>query len=393
LNILYISPSYYPAFKYGGPTQAIFLLTKALVKKNTNVDVFTTNAGIEKKNIRTNTWYDYEGVRVKYFRYIGYEHYNFSVTYLNELRKTVKNYDLVHITALWNFPVLVASFLSSKYNLPYLITLNGVLTKEAFNIKSTRIKKIYFNLFSKKNIFHSSALHFTSKYEEEKFLEFTNITKKSSFIIPNGLDLSAITFNEEIFFEQFPLLKDKKYILFLGRLNKIKGIDVLISAFKKLSQEFTDLFLVICGPDNDNYRLEIDNFLDHTVINKIMFTGSITEKDKWTALKSAELFVLPSYSENFGLAAIEAMACGTPVIVSNKVGIYKEVQEAEAGLVVETTPESIYTGIKKILASNELKKKLSENGKKLVFEKYDINKVADQMIEEYKRIIEVKTNN
>src|SRR5690606_25459958 len=129
------------------------------------------------------------------------------------------------------------------------------------------------------------------------------------------LDLNEIKVDFVSFYSAYPSLINKKYILFLGRLNKIKGLDILINAFKKISVEDESLYLVLAGPDNDNYMKEIKRLIDSNLTQRIIFTGSINEKHKWTAYAGAEYFVLPSYSENFGLAAIEAMACGTPAII------------------------------------------------------------------------------
>ncbi len=185
------------------------------------------------------------------------------------------------------------------------------------------------------------------------------------------------------------ILTDNRYILFLGRINYKKGLDILAQAFGILSKQFQDLFLVIVGPDN-NYREKLEIILrKQGVIEKVVFTGLLDGDNKLEAYVDAEVFVLSSYSENFGMTVIEAMACGTPVVISNMVGIHREVNKNNAGIVTENSVESLVNAIKLLLDKKELRMEYSENGKKFVNQYYDIEKVADMMITEYENILSV----
>ena len=113
-------------------------------------------------------------------------------------------------------------------------------------------------------------------------------------------------------------------------------------------------------------------------------------EDKISALRESDVFVLPSYSENFGMSVVEAMECETPVVISNKVGIYKEVERNKAGIVVEINADSLYKGIKLLLDNPSLRKEISVNARKLVEEYYNIDKVAERMIEAYEEILSAK---
>ena len=382
MKILHISPSYFPAFKYGGPIQFVHLLNKTLVNKGILVDVITTNAGlkINQKKIRGNIWNEIDGIRVKYLNFTGYEHYNFSISLFMEIKKIINNYDLVHITALWNFPVLAGSVLSQKNKKPYIISVNGALNKEAIEVKSSIMKKTYWNLIAKKNLNGACAVHFATKNEKERVLSNLQI-KSKTFIVPNGIDLTEINYSKKL-----NLKYNKKYILFLGRISKIKGFDLLIPAFSKLIKK-NDLNLVIAGPDNEGYKKEVENLIKkENLENRINFTGLVNE-EKWSLYKNALMFVLPSHSENFGMSVVEAIACETPVVISDKVGIYKEVETANAGVIVKTEIDSLYNGMKQIVENEKLRKKISVNGRKLVEDKYDIEMVADQMIKVYSKVI------
>ncbi|MBI2996197.1 MAG: glycosyltransferase [Candidatus Melainabacteria bacterium] len=381
MKVLHISPSYFPAFQHGGVVESVHLLNKTLVRAGITLDVITT----DKTSYRCNL----DGVNIKCFPYYFYKHYNFSPQLFFSVLNEVKKYDLVHITAFWNFPVLAGSVSSLLYKKPYIISPRGVLYEEAINIKSKRIKKLYYYLIAKHYLKFASAVHYTSEDERDNISSLFRINNKS-LVIPNGLDLDqyktlppAGTFKSK-----YPVLKDKRYILFLGRIHKKKGLDILVDAFKDLINFDNDLSLVIAGPDNGGYEKFIKAKLNNYGLSKkVLFTGLIRGKEKLAAFVDANLFILSSYSENFGMSVIEAMACGTPVIVSNKVGIYKDIQDANAGYVVTTNANSVASGIKKLLSDNALCTVLSTNGKKLLKDKYDIEMVSKMMINAYEDIM------
>jgi glycosyltransferase involved in cell wall biosynthesis len=398
MNILHITPSYYPAFKYGGPIQSVHLLNKTLVKKGLRVDVITTDAGLEGRNdIPLNRWAFLDDVRVRYLKYYGYEHYTFSPRLFFEIFKGMEKYDLIHITAVWNFPVLAGAIASLIYKKPYIISPRGTIYEQTIKLKSSNKKMLYFNVIARQYLQRANAIHFTTTDEQEEVTKYLKLTC-SSFVVPNGLDFSEFKEPpEKRYLEtRYPVLVGKRNMLFLGRINIKKGIDILIESFKKLAEEYKDLFLVLAGPDNENYGEEIKVRLGkYGVLNKTIFTGMITGKEKLSVYNDAELFVLPSYSENFGMSVVEAMACGVPVVISNKVGIYKEVENNKAGVVVETNPESLHRGIKSLLDNETRRKEIAENGRRLAESYYDIDMVADMMIKTYEGVLRsarTKTN-
>lgn len=407
MKILHIAPSYYPTLRFGGPIQSVHLLNKALVNKGVKVDVLTTDAGqvidykitkLQDYKIDSERFYLIDGVRVKYLSFIGYEHYNFSLQMLREIWKIIDNYDLVHITAVWNFPVLAGSLISILKKKLYIISPRGVFHQEALSSKSVLSKKIYFHLFAKHYLKKVSAIHYTSSVEKEESEKI--LALRNSFIVPNGIDLNHISDNisgDSI--RKFGINESAKYSLILGRIHPIKGFDLLIPAFSNIAKVYKDLYLVIAGNQSTPYIQSVNQLVtakwnedgsinQHELSERVIFTGEVTGADKWALYKNALMFVLPSYSENFGMSVVEAMACGCPVVISDKVGIYKEVEKADAGIIVKTDPESVEAGIRSLIEDEKLRKRISVNGMRLVQEKYNVESVADQMIEEYKRIVQ-----
>jgi glycosyltransferase involved in cell wall biosynthesis len=403
------------------------------VKKGIDVTVYTTNVGLDDKmhdtgymiqvtrfNIQDSKEINIDGVKVTYFRYIkffeflGTTGWQFSPAMASALNKNLKNFDIVYIVSTWNFPVAASSYFCRKQGNPYIISPRGHLYSDVLKKKSWK-KFPYYKLITKRDLMSASAIHYTTEDEAER-CHSSLCLKNRAIIIPNGIDLSE--FNDlptkENIRERYPFLKDKKIILFLGRIHWIKGLDILIKAYAKLAKERPDVHLLIAGGDEANYGAKVIQWLKEydlkyndistpsSIMNhescilyqeaKVTFTGMLTGSAKLEAFAGSDIFVLPSYSENFGMSVVEAMACGVPVVISNKVGIHKEVERNKAGIIVDTNAESLYQGIKLLLDNSELRQQIAINGKRMVEEYYDIDKVADRMIKMYEEILKCKVN-
>ncbi len=434
MKILCVTPSYWPAFQFGGPIIAVHNLNKALVKKGVDITVYTTNVGLQDKikiqDSRCNTYnsqkVDMDGVKVNYFGYtkffefLGPTGWQFSLPMAKALNGNVKKFDIVYIVSTWNFPVAIASYFCRKYRKPYIISPRGHLYNYVLQKKFWK-KLPYYHLVLKRDLQNASAIHYATKDEAQchKALGLKN----RYFVIPHGIDLTAFS---NLGFKQTKPMQEKelmdgdsitqllnnlitkRFIFFLGRIHWIKGLDILIQVYARLFKEYDDLHLLIAGNDESGYIKKVQSWLKEYNIpyldltnpvnvynescimhktSRVIFTGMLTGIAKLKALSAADIFVLPSYSENFGMSVIEAMACGTPVIISNKVGIYREVEKNKAGIIVETNPESLYDGIKFLLEASDLRKEIAMNGRKLVERYYDIDRIAERMMEVYENLI------
>lgn len=169
-------------------------------------------------------------------------------------------------------------------------------------------------------------------------------------------------------------------VLFLGRVNWKKGLDRLIKAASLVP----DTRFLIAGNDEENYRAKLKLISDEAgVADRIEFLGPVTGEAKWDLIASADLFVLPSYSENFGNAVLEAMACGVPVVVTPEVGLAPAVLEADAGLVCDGRPEVLGNAINDLLADPPLRARMGEHGRTLVATQYCWDAIATQMSTAY----------
>ncbi len=386
MKILYLS-GFYP--EIGGPFFALKTLLTKISNKGIDVSVISPLPKYYDKsrlkfveNLSFNIIYVKENLPRKIFP-------SFSLKLINPIKHESENCDLIHLNGVFDFySAVVALFL----NTPYVLSLRGSFMRDAY--KLTRFKAFTKNIFMKligwRIIDKASFIHVMCQKELKEFLCFFPDLREKVRVIPNGLDLNEFQsfVSKGEFAKKYPVLRNTRYIIFLGRLHKIKGIDLLISAFDMIAKE-KDLYLVIAGEDDDGdgYKKKVKKWVkDFNLKNRVIFTGMLSGDDKLSALYNAEVFVLPSYSENFGIAAVEAMACGTPVVISDKVGIHREIEQNKAGIVVKTNPGGVYEGIKTLLDNENLRKQIAGNGRKMVEKYYDINKVADKMIEMYEEV-------
>jgi len=428
MKILHVVSSYYPAFSFGGPIESVHKLNKFLVKKGVDTTVYTSNSGlrnirmsdIQKLNLSISGMSDIQnigkgkceidGVRVFYFPYYGYVHWTFSPALFLALGREVKNFDLVHITGVWNFPVWAAAFWARFYKKPHIISPRGSLMKEPLEKKSQLKKKIYLSLITKRDFKKASAIHFTVEKEKKEYLK-AGLPLRKAVVIPNGLDIKGYEIRNEYeytklrnnFRKKFGIHNDAKIVLFLSRLNWKKGLDTLIPAFSEVIKKKPKAVLVLAGGDEKNYKKEIIKMINNCHLTcadfsphnsafspresaSCIFTGMLLGEDKVAAYQIADVFVLPSYSENFGMVVVEAMAAEKPVVITKGVGISKEVEAAGAGIVIDKDEKQLAEAILKILDNPDLAKKIGERGKRLVETEFSWPEIASRFMEAYKNL-------
>jgi glycosyltransferase involved in cell wall biosynthesis len=189
------------------------------------------------------------------------------------------------------------------------------------------------------------------------------------------------------FHRRFPELTRRRIVLFFGRLSFKKGMDLLAQAFIEVAQQLDDVHLVVAGPDTEGYGVKVREWLRAGgVLEKVTFTGALSGEDRFVALKQAEVFVLPSYTENFGQAVAEAMACAVPVVISDRVNIWPEVKEAGAGLVVSCDAHETAQAILTLLDNPALGKEMGLRGRKFVEEKLTWKMVGQQLLRVYEQV-------
>ena len=295
-------------------------------------------------------------------------------------------YDIIHIHGVWHFAG-VAPYLAG-IKTAKCITTHGLLDR--WTISKGYWKKYIFGLLFQKRILKNTELIQINNTDEKadlsRFLGFEHPNVK---IIPNGMNLNdfEVLPKKNTFRSQFQISQEKQLILFMSRINLKKGLDLLLPAFKELISHRNDCLLILAGPD-DGYLAETQAFiLKNDLKDKIILVGMLTGKDKLAALSDADIFVLPSHSEGFSIATLEALISGVPSLLSDRVGFGETIRETKAAHLIELNQESIVNGLNKMLDDKNYCQMLAQNGKELVKNKYDIELVARQLMSEFDRII------
>jgi glycosyltransferase involved in cell wall biosynthesis len=178
--------------------------------------------------------------------------------------------------------------------------------------------------------------------------------------------------------------QDRKVLLFLSRIDRKKGLDLLLEAFAQVRRRFPEAVLVLAGTGDPEYVATLKTTAERLQIAAaVIWAGFLTGAAKWSALTGADVFVLPSYSENFGIALVEALACGCPVVLSDQVGIHREISRAEAGLVTPCRVDELAAAILNVLTDAGLRRRMSENGVRLAQQQFSLEAVSRQLAAAY----------
>jgi glycosyltransferase involved in cell wall biosynthesis len=384
MRILYIIPSL--AQRDGGPSKAAIDMCRDLRRRGEDAEVYTTNVdGNYCLDVPLATPIDINGARVTYFPVNGGHYYKFSISMAAALKANVHHYDIVHINSLYQFPSTAAAHYCRKYSVPYILRPHGTLDPYLYRRHPLR-KRIYELLVERRNLVNAAVVHFTA--DEEMSLAHSLGLRFQGVVMPLGVEVNEVMSACNDVDPQWSELAEKRVILFLGRINFKKGLDLLAEAFGTVHQYHPDAHLVIAGPDSRGYVNQVRRWFDRAgALDAVTFADMVADGPKVALFKCAEMFVLSSYSENFGIAVVEAMAAGLPVIISNKVNIWREVVDAGAGLVVNPEAPEVARAILKLLEEPALGKKMGERGRLLVQERFVWDVVGDRLIDLYHQII------
>jgi glycosyltransferase involved in cell wall biosynthesis len=361
VKILHVVPTYLPARRYGGPIVAVHGLCKALAARGHGVHVFTTNVdGDSVSDVPLDRPVEMDGVQVHYFA-SSFARLYWSPAMRRALREA-SSFDIVHIHAVFLWPGVAAARAAHKSGVPYVISPRGMLVPELIRGKSAFAKTTWLRLVERRGFEHAAAIHFTSQLEWEDARR-VGLPLPSPIVVPNGIDLTP----------RPPVARDDRTLLFLGRVNWKKGIDRVI----ELMPSLRGIRFIVAGNDEEGLTPRLMALAQKLgVDDRVQFVGPVYGDAKDEMLARATLFVLPSRSENFGNAVLEALAMETPVVLSSEVGLADVVVNAGAGAV----------GLEQIaglLEDSSRLRGMGRDGRALVESQFAWPRVAAQMEEAY----------
>ena len=320
MRILHVVPSYIPAWRYGGPIRSVHGLAKAQARAGDQVEVFTTDAdGPRRLDVSTDRPVEIDGVLVNYFRRDFPRRLYRSRAMGEALRRRVEEFDIAHLHSVFLWPTRVAARIAAAALVPYFVSPRGMLV-ESLIVRRGRVRKrLWIRLVERKSLSESAGIVLQSELERQE-LERLGLQLAPTCVAPNGLDLEEIVIEraQPVPLEVTQLIDGDPYVVFLGRLTWKKGIDRLIAAMR----DVPEARLIVAGNDEEELRPSLERLARSSgTADRVHFLGEVRGAAKWALLEGAAVFCLPSISENFGIAALEALAAGTPVVVSPTVGL------------------------------------------------------------------------
>jgi glycosyltransferase involved in cell wall biosynthesis len=395
VRILHVIPYFPPASAFGGPPRATFLVARELAKRGHEVTVYTTDA----KDLRTRIWdgkapwveKEVDGVRVVYFRnltMLTVKMFKLFVTPALPARaqKEVKGFDVVHLHEFRTLQNVVA-WAARDHGVPYVLQAHGSVPRVG---SWKTLKLLYDAVYGYELLRGASCAIAVTKAEARQYRQM-GVPEEKIAIVPNGIDLSEYSDlpPKGAFKEKFNVPEDKRIVLYIGRIHWIKGVDILVRAYALLAKQpgFKDTILVIAGPD-DGYLSRVKSLVRELGISdSVLFTGPLYGRDKLSAYVDAEFVVLPSRYEIFGIVVLEAYACAKPMIASDIDAMSDIVSHGETGLLFRAGDEKeLASALAHLLENPKETEKMGRNARKLVEEKYSIDKISAKLEEVYKEI-------
>jgi glycosyltransferase involved in cell wall biosynthesis len=381
MRVLHVIPSVAPW--RGGPSVAIRAVARGLARQGLDTHVATTNDNQPTLlDVPLGRPVDEDGVTYHYFpRQTGF--YICSLPFSTWLWRRAAEYDLIHIHTVFSYCSNAAAWIAYRKTIPYIIRPLGVLNRWGFENRRPVLKQMSFVLIEKRLLGRAAVVQYTTEQERDEAtcLGFPH----RPVVIPNPVEMTQT--GSEVrgqFRGQYPELADRRIVLFLSRIDPKKGLDLLLPAFREVLRQNPRVALVIAGEGEPSLVERLHRMASELGIsNSILWTGFLGGARRAAAFADADIFVLPSYSENFGMAPVEAMGFGLPVVLTDQVGIHKEVSEARAGIVTPVSSEALASALILLLRDNDLRPEMGRNARRLAASRYSVEAVTNRLRDLY----------
>jgi glycosyltransferase involved in cell wall biosynthesis len=343
MRVLHVIPSVSPV--HGGPSQAILDIERALSARGIDVTTVTTDDDGDNRKLKVPCWVPVATpYATRWYFPRTTQFFKVSIGLGRWLRKNLATFDIVHSHALFSFAPVVSAFIAQHTGVPYVLRPLGVLANYGMTKHHPTLKRISFAMIERRLIRQASAVHFTSLAEQTE-AELLGLNCQS-VVIPLGVDVTMVPNKDRAPVDERAPLN----LLFLSRIEPKKNLENLLQALRLVRAKKFDVTLSIAGDGSPNYVASLQSLARKLeVAAHVDWLGYVDRTGKSEILGAASAFVLPSYSENFGIAVMEALAAGLPCLVARGVALSTEVEKAGAGILIGTSPDEIAAGIEKLV--------------------------------------------
>lgn len=391
MRILQVTPVFPPAYAYGGPPRSVYNLSKALVDRGHEVTVLTTDAKNATERVRNfENPEDFDGIQTLRYHnlsnWLAWRNVHLTPMLWVRTHQLASEYDVVHTHGFRLLQTWNAHLATRRVDTPHVHQPRGSVPRAT----GSRQKQLFDELFGKQVLAGAECVIASSKSEASQFSTVYPVTDERIETVPNGIDLDEFDPlpDEGTFREEYGIDSDVPMVLFLSRLHERKGGDLLVSAFAELRETYPDARLVFVGPDEGARESLEQQVEDYRLSDVVLFTGPLYDNDKLAAYRDADVFVLPSTNrhESFGNVVLEALACGTPVVVTNVCGV-AEYLPGQFTTSTEPLGGDVASGIRELLARPD-----PDRNETLSFldSEFSWAAVAEQTESIYRKLLETK---
>jgi len=383
MNILHVVPAYEPQWHRGGVVRAVSSLCKGLVRLGHRVVVYAVEGEGAPASMNP---VEQDGVLVYRFPVRTPHRWSFSPALAGGCRARMGEFDVVHLTSFWHFPGIAAGREARRRRIPYVMSPLGTFLPAAL-ARRHYMKRLYLRSLELANLRGAAAFHYAADIERRRsrWCGF----RRPSFVAPHAVEAaepSARPSRREAR-KRLGLPDDAHVVAFLGRLHAVKALDRFLPAFASLARHDPRLRLVLAGPDAGHAgvlrRLAHDLSLDGAV----SFPGMVGDEDKALLFAAADVGILVSHHENFGVAAAEFMAAGVPVLLSDQVCIAREVAADGAGAVVPIEGDKMAAALGDMLSDPRRLRRMAESARRSARERFGSEQTAKLMATAYEDIL------
>lgn len=391
MKILQVTPVFPPAYAYGGPPRSVYNLSKALVDRGHDITVLTTDA--KNANERVSNHENPDNIDgIETFRYrnlsnrLAWRNVHLPPMLWLRTHQLASEYDIVHTHGFRLLQTWNAHLATRRIDTPHVHQPRGSVPR----VSGSRQKQLFDRLFGKRLLAEAECVIASSESEASQFSTVHHVEYDRIKTVPNGIDPDEFDSlpDEETFRKEHGIDSNVSIVLFLSRLHKRKGGDLLVSAFAELRDTYPDARLVFVGPD-EGARGSLEQLVDnYGLSDDVLFTGPLYGEDKWAVFRDADVFVLPSTDryESFGNVVLEALACGTPAVVTDVCGVVEYLPE-RFSTPVEPSDSDLEEGIRKLLEDPDLDRKESLS---FIDSELSWMAVAEQFESIYQQLIEIE---
>jgi glycosyltransferase involved in cell wall biosynthesis len=367
MRVIHVISSLAPSL--GGTSKACVEMARAVAARGHTVEIYTTDFGLEGQVPADGASRADGAATVRYFPVQRPRGFKPSWALYRALKRDLPHADVVHLHSLYLFHDWATGRICHRAGIPYIVQPHGTL--DPYIWRRHRARKYLMEwVFQNRVLRQAAVLQYTT--EEEMCLAAPYAQGVSGTVVPLGIDLDEYGSlpSRERFLARHPETRGKRIVLFLSRLHEKKGLDILAAAFGRIADKFPDAHLVLAGPE-DGIAKRLERWLHEAgIADRTSFTGMIGGEDKRAALAAASVFALPSYSENFGIAVLEAMAAGLPVAISDQVNLWREVAESGSGIVTPCDRDAFAGALERLLGDDAAACRMGEAGRTLAREKF-----------------------